>query len=1163
MNASRKMTKVISKKLLCVLSAGLLASAIGSEYVLASPGGLPGPLELQQAVTKVEGVVKDKSGEPLIGVSVVLKGTTIGTVTDVDGKYSLNVRGNNPVLEFSYVGYTSQLLPANKAVINVVMEDNQSQLNTVVIVGYGTQKKENLTGAVTSVNVEETLGSRPIADVGRGLQGVVAGLTVQIPSGEVGSDPKMSIRAAVTSIEGSNSPLILLDNVEIPSIQMVNPDDIESISVLKDASSSSIYGAKAAGGVILITTKKGAKEEAISINYSSNLAWQNPSKKIEMAGIDGLEYTLAAQENRKATMPAGGFWRIDRASFEKAKEWQAKYGSTVKATDPVLYGRDWMTFDGINKYGYRIYDPREIMIREWAPTQTHNLSVNGRTGKTSYNIGLGYLDQSGMMKPTKHDDFKRYNASLSLTSEVSKFLTIRGGALYSDRNKRYPSFGSSVSDPWLYVYRWSRLSPIGVTENGLPLRDPAYETMNTGTANLQNKYYGINFGATLNINSDWDIKIDYNYNNEQEESNSSMPQFNAGQAWYTPVLWNDENGNQVFVDENGQVTTDGGMPAYKFAQQEYYSNTTYSYIERNQVKTDKNVLNVYSTYNLKLGNEGLHAFKFMAGMNRVTNKWSSNLLRKTGLFDYENPQFNFAVGNESITAGTNWDAQLGFFGRINYMFSDKYLLEANLRYDGSSKFPTDLQWRWYPSFSAGWIVSNENFMKPVEPIMSFAKIRASWGSIGDQSVSNTLYKAVLTGYKTNWIDGNGSQAYAFGTPKAIDRNITWQDIETLDIGADFRFIKDKLGVTFDWYQRKTNNVIIPGEALPYTYGAESPKGNYGNFRTRGWELTVDFNHRFSNGLSINAMATLSDASTLIAKGTDHSLAWEDRSLSTTYSTGHRFGDIYGYETDRLYQKSDFVYGSDGKIEQVWIILNGDKKLTNKLVGSNPVYQVYHEDGNQVILFGPGDTKYKDLNGDGYITPGLNTNGDPGDKKVIGNSTPRYQYGFRVGADYKGVDLSVFLQGVGKRSVWGNGNLAIAGYNAKEGAIPQAIAEDFWTEERTDAFYPRAWDMGGSNSGYSMLVQSRYLLNMAYLRIKNITVGYTLPPVLTRKVYLTKARFYVSLENFFTFDNLRGLPIDPEAISGSSMFNETNYNLGRTGMGTPTFKTASVGVQLSF
>lgn len=1114
------------------------------------------------AQSTITGIVKDISGDPLPGVTISVKESPkIGTVTNIDGQYSITIPDQS-VLIFSYIGMKSQEIHVrDKKVINVILKNDNKLLNEVVVVGYGTQKKANLTGAVSSVDVDKTLGSRPIADIGRGLQGTVPGVNIVIPTGEIGSDPLIKIRGQLGSISGDNKPLILLDNVEIPSIQMVNPNDVQSISVLKDAASSSIYGSKAAFGVILITTKSGAQSDKFEVTYSDNFSWQNPAKDIKMGAIDALQYTLDSQINRGGVMPAGGFWRINQESLEKAIEWQKLYGKTIKWNDPVKYGRDW-TFDGIDKYGYRTYDAVKAMIRNWAPDRTHNLSINGKSGKTWYNVGLGYLNQSGMSRTAEHDDFNRYNASINLTSEINKYLTIRASSLYSDRNKRYPGVGTTSADPWLYLYRWSSLFPIGVTENGHPLREPAYEMGASNTDNLENKYYNISIGATLNLTPDWNVVFDYTYDHQMTDQNSSVVQYTAGQTWYSPVLWLDDDGNQVYVNSvTGDITDTGGIAAYTFPVQSYYSNNTINYVQNYNLTSDNNTFNAYSTYKLKMGSEMQHAFKFMIGLNCVTNKWRSYTGKKTNLIDQDNPQFPLASGDQFISGNRNWESQLGFFGRINYAYCDRYLFEANLRRDGSSKFPTNLRWRWFPSFSAGWVFTEEKFMEPLSAVLSFGKIRASWGSIGDQSVSNTLYKSVLSYSQTSWLGGSGTQTISFGTPTLIDKNIGWQRIETLDFGIDMRFLNNQLGLTFDWFQRYTKDMIIPGESLPVTLGTDAPEGNYGNLRTRGWELAIDFNHRFDNGLGINAMFSLSDATTYITKGADWQTPWADRYLSNGYSTGRRYGDIYGYVTDRLFQKSDFIYGSDGQIVKTTVIYKGTAHTTNKQSSAYPVYQVEFEDGNKLI-FAPGDVKFVDLNGDGYISSGSGTNGDPGDRKVIGNSTPRYEYSLRLGCDYKEFDLSVFLQGIGKRKIWGSGQLAIPGYYAKEGAIPETFASDYWTEDRTDAFYPRAWDLGGSNTGFGMQVQSKYLLNMAYLRVKNITLGYTLPKKVLSKAFIQKARVYLSLENFFTFDKLRGLPIDPEAISGYSMFS-SNYNLGRTGTGTPSFKSLSFGLQLTF
>jgi TonB-linked SusC/RagA family outer membrane protein len=1118
----------------------------------------------------------DKAGIP--GATVLVNETKKGIAADIDGKYSIQVE-KGQTLVFSAIGYEEQsIVVGDDNRINVTLSVSATVLNEAVVVGYGVQRKENLTGAVASVNVEKTLASRPIADVGRGLQGAVPGLSVVVASGEIGSDPIMKIRAQVASIEGASKPLLLMDNVEIPSIQLVNPDDIESISVLKDAASSSIYGSKAAFGVVLITTKKGAKKESVSVSYSSNYSWQNRSKDLDMAGIDGMQYALDAyrtrdpEDKRESTFP-GLFWKVSEESIAKAKQWQEKYGGIVKPTDPLVYGRDWYYDQDKNyKYSIRTYDVVDLLVKEWTPTFTQNLSVSGLSGKTSYHLGMGLLNQSGMTKPAKIDDFKRYNASLNISTEINKYLTIRGGFIYSDRNKRYPSIGSYIQgDPWLYAYRWGASFPVVTKDQfGNDLRGPVFEFENTTTSSNRNVYTNINLGATVTINTKWDIKFDYTHVTQDDIEEKSLPTFFAYDTWAQTGLivpWTNSNGDFVYVNDEGTIVTDGGMPAYMFSPVgggttgEYNMNgSTTSYISRKSTNTSSNVFNVYSTFNQKIGED--HEVKIMAGMNSVTQDDQYHYARRDTLTNYDNPQFNFATGKQLVEGASHWEAQLGFFGRVNYTFKDKYLLEANLRYDGSSKFPKELRWQWFPSASAGWIVSKENFMENIKDIFSFAKIRVSYGSIGDQSVSGSLYKPLINVYNSYWM--NGSNPYlAYRTPDAVSGDISWQHLVTLDFGVDLRFWQNRIGLTLDWYRRDTKDMIINGDALPYTFGTTAPKGNYGNLRTNGWEIAFDFNYRFNNGLSINGMATLADAVTRITKGADYLTPWGDRLTSNTWATGARYGDIWGYVTDRLYQAEDFVYDENGNMRKVTIRLKGNSKESYMLAGTNPVYQTYLEDGGGVVIFRPGDVKFMDLNGDGYITPGSETFGDPGDRKVIGNSTPRYQYGFKLGADYKGFDFSIFFQGVGSRQIWGSGQLAIPGYDVDGGAIPQAIAGNYWTPERTDAFYPKPWNNAGENTNYSLRQQSRYLLDMSYLRIKNITFGYTVPAKLLKKILLTNARFYVSLENFFTFDNLRGLPIDPEAQTGYSMFNTASYNLSRTGTGTPTFKSASVGIQLNF
>ena len=1163
MNENHKKRGLTHSRLLTAVAiSSLLLSSGNVMATQANPDNSFSITEQLQTIN-VTGLVVDAAGEPVIGASVVEKGTTNGNITNVDGKFTLTVK-TGAILQISYVGYQTQEIKATK-MMKIVLKEDSELLSEVVVVGYGAQKRENLTGSVASVDVNKTLEGRQIPDVGRGLQGTTPGLSVVIPSGEIGSDPTMKIRGQIGSIDGASTPLILLDNVEIPSIQMVNPDDIESISVLKDAASASIYGAKGAFGVVLITSKKGAKSEKVDVSYSGNFSWQNISKKMEMAGVDGIQYRIDALRRSGGTI-AGAFWYVNETSLERAREWEKTWGGKIGKNDPFVFGRDWYVDASNRKFSMRTFDPYDYMIREWTPSQTHNISVSGKSGKTTYNASLGYLDQNGLMKLAKHDDFRRWNGAVRISTEINKYITFRAGANYSKRNKRYAyATNSTTADPWLYLYRWDSTYPMGYDEHGNELRSPASEIHQANTANIENNYLSFNTGATINLTKDWKIEIDYTYAGEDQIWKKNGTKFTAADTWSAPVKRLDENGQQIYVNNQGNVVpagSEGAIAAYDLLYHQYTTDGANPDHIRREVKNAKrHTLNITTDYNWQINDD--NNLKVLIGMNRTDWESEDNWSQITNLTDIISPSWDKTIGTQTSSGNLYWDGQLGFFGRINYNLMDKYLLEANVRYDGSSKFPSNLQWRTFPSFSAGWRIGEEAFMQWAKPALSSLKLRGSWGMIGDQTVPNTLYVPTISQGNTNtyaWLDADGNKLIMTGTPAAIDANITWQDIYTLDFGVDARFFNGELGVTFDWFQRDTKNMIVTGAGVAPTFGAGAPKGNFGSLRTKGWELSIDYNHRFNNGLSVNAMFTLSDALTEITEYGD------TKSIDSWY-VGKQYGEIWGYRTDRLYQKDDFVYEGD-KLVKTWA-LNGKEvaagtpgaKEVNKLKDPNGIYQDYFQSGT--FRFGPGDVKFQDLNGDGQINDGSRSIDDHGDVEKIGNTTPRFEYGLRLGASYKGFDASIFMQGVGNRKLWGAGFLAIPGFNTGDGAMPQAIAGDYWTEENTNAFYPAACNMGGSNSGYNLQKQDRYLLDMAYFRIKNITIGYTLPSELTKKILINKARIYLACENFFTFDKLNGLPIDPEEISGYSMFNSDNYNSGRTGVGTPTMKNMSVGIQLNF
>ena len=1112
----------------------------------------------QQQSQSVSGVVVDDKGEAIIGASIIEKGTKNGTATDIDGKFSLNAKPG-AVLIISSVGYKTQEVKAGKT-IKVVLKEDSEVLNEIVVVGYGTQKRTNLTGAVSTIDINKTLDSRPIADVGRGLQGSTPGLSIMIPNAEVGSDPKIKIRGQYSSISGSADPLILLDNVEIPSITLINPDDIESISVLKDAASASIYGAKASGGVVLITTKKGARQESINVTYSGNMSFQNVAKGYNMGQLNAMEYAITATENAGEAM-TGAFYKVTREGIEKAREFEKKYGGKLGVNDPTVYGRDWYVNAAGYKVGLRTYNAYDYMIREWAPTQTHNLSINGKSGKTTYNVGLGYLDQSGMNKTAKKDAFERYNASIKLSTQFNKYITFNAGAIYSKRTKYYPYTTNSDLDQWYYLYRWGPQYPMGYDQNNNELRSPAEEFHQANTAKQEKNYTNINLGFHLDLTKNWTVDFDYTHANEEYNWLRPGTRFTAADTWIAPKKRLDANGEQVQVNSDGEVVATGGMNAYDLICSTYTgAGSTPDHIFRQSTNSQRNTINAYTTYDLSLNAD--NKIKFMAGINRVSYVEEYHSAQKNGLSNLDNVQFGNAgsgAGIQTADGGKVWESQLGYFSRINYSLMDRYLLEANIRYDGTSKFPNDLKWKWFPSFSFGWRASEEAFMNWAKPALSTLKFRASWGSIGDQTVPNDLYLSLLGKItQSTWLDENGNRTNMVYAPKPISQNPTWQEFETLDFGVDARFFNNELGMTFDWYQKNTNNLFVPTQGFSSAFGAAAPVGNFGFLRTQGWELSIDYNHRFANGLAINGTVTLSDA---ITKVTDYG---SERKMNNWYS-GKTYGEIWGYRTDKLYQKEDFEYDANGKLILITLDqTNGAKNAglkAYKLKGDKPVYQAYLQSGS--FLFQPGDVKFKDVNGDGQITDGEGTVDNPGDKEVIGNSTPKYEYGIRLGADYKGFDLSLFFQGVGKRDMWGSSSTTLPGFNIADGAIAERFCSNYWTPENTKAFYPRAWNQGNETDLYNMRQQDRYLLDMSYLRLKNVTAGYTLPSNLTQKAWIKRARVYVSLENFITWDHLSGTPVDPEIIPGVGLLSSSNYQNGRAGISTPAFKSFSVGIQLNF
>lgn len=1134
----------------------ILALGLAISPAVAAPSAEQAVPESAQQQRTISGKVVDANGSPVVGAGIRIQGTNTGTVSTNNGTFSLSGVREGAILEFSCVGFKSVSVPASQGMI-VVLEEDTEFLDDVVVVGYGAQRKESLTGAVSSVNVNKALEGRPIADVGRGLQGSAPGLNVRIGSNEVGSDPVFRIRGQVGSYLGGSTPLILLDNVEIPSINLVNPDDIESISILKDAASASIYGAKAAFGVILITSKKGAREaDKVNVTYSGNIAFQNMAKDYQLAGVEGLHYTVEAAERVGTTTPVGAFWLIDRAGYNAAKAWVKKYGSTLDKDAPMTYGRDWYVDGSNRKIGVRTYDPYYYLVRKNAPSQTHNISVSGNKGRTNYNISLGYLGQKGMMKPTDYDGYVRYNANTRVNTQINDWLGVHAGMMFTRSQKSWAfATNSTTADPWYYVFRWGPTYPqVPVDEYGNNVRSAAYELATAHKATITTVYSSVNVGTTITPVRNWNINIDYTYANNNTQELDPGITYMAGNTWAAAINALKNGSTFTVNNEWNDINKLGSEITARVLDVSSYTSS-YDSIYQDSFTSQRQTWNITSTYDWNIAD--IHKFNFMLGFNGVAYDYTGVWGKRMGLLDINNPQFALATGTQTSGGSASWSSTAGFFGRVNYNYKERYLIEANLRYDGSSKFPAHLKWMWFPSVSAGWRVSQEPWWTPVSPYVSSLKLRASWGSIGDQTVASSLYIPTMGAADTYYLH-NGARDYTFSTPGLVASDITWQDIETIDFGVDMT-LAQQVNVTFDWYRRNTNNMIVPMEGVGYNLGATAPNGNYGSLRTDGWELSINYGHMFSNGLNISATANLADAKTTIVK------YGNAKGINGWYN-GKTYGEIWGYRVDRLFQKDDFKYDKNGKLIKLT-----DKYGNYYQYADGKEYATQGRIASGNLISGPGDVKFKDLDKNGVIDYGSNLIDDHGDLDVIGNTTPRYEYSLRLDADYKGFDLSVFFQGIGKRDMWGSSSLTLPGFNTSDGAMAATFANDFWYEtyedgklvdSNYDAFYPRAANTSNGSS-FNMCVNDKYLLNMAYFRVKNITFGYTLPKVVTQKISMERARFYVSLENFFTFDHLRGLPIDPEEIAGYSYLNSSNYNSGRAGLGTPAFKTAAIGVQVTF
>lgn len=1028
-----------------------------------------------------KGVVKDNQGETVIGASVVVKGSTNGTITGLDGDFTLDNVKRGDVIQISYIGYVSQEVVWQGTPLNITLKEDSQTLEEVVVVGFGSQKKANLTGSVSQVKMDDVLGERPVTNVKNALQGSMPGLMVS-GGASPGEAKSFNIRGTV-SINGMN-PLVLIDNVE-GDIDLLNPEDIESVTVLKDAASSAINGARAAAGVILITTKKAKKGEKFNLNYNANFGFQTSINSPKQASLD--EYLRAYQ--------AAGFsetYYAGNGSVSKWREYLAGYKENPAAYptvgDGIYIGEDGAPYYLNDKDVYKAFQETSFM-------QTHNLTANGGTEKLRYRLSAGLTKEDGPLIESK-DTYMRKNISSFISADITDWLTQEADFRYTVADRSEP-MGSGDG---IYCMNHISFYPSG---------------MMPGSVNTS-------VGKDLPlITPENQIRYNNPYLTDTDNTRIYL------RTIMRPIKGLELVGEYTYDRKNWQKSYYAKKWEYTTEQLGSNNSVTSDYLFKSEDHEDYNALNLYGTYNFSIKED--HMFKVMAGFNqeRKQNSWIS--VQTHDMIAPSAPSFTSATGKIIPQNSYSDYAIRGAFYRINYNYKDRYLFEANGRYDGSSKFPKDDRFGFFPSFSVGWNIARESWMEKALDYVSDLKLRASWGQIGNQNIGNYGYYSTMqpVGNSNYWLKDGEFITY-ISTPGLVSNSFTWETVETLDIGFDASMFNSRLQVTFDWYQRTTRDMLIAGIQLPAVVGTSAPMRNAADMRTRGWEIAVNWRDQIGDW-KYNVGFNLYDYKSKITKYSNN----EDKLLSQNYYEGKTLGEIWGYVSDGFYTIDDF----DGP--GTWQLKDGVASLD----GYNPR---------------PGDEKFVNLNDDrgtNEINSGLNTVDSPGDQKVIGNSTPRYNFGVNLGVSYKGFSLSAILQGTAKRDVWiGGMSLFPFGGSAKAyypvfynqtdywepmGSCDGQYTEndrEYWVAKNPDASLYRLYS-NMQNHGSNQRASTKYLQNGAYMRLKNITLAYTFPKALISKVSLSALKVFVSAENLATISSLpKGY--DPERLSWGYPFYRT-------------------------
>jgi len=1072
------------------------------------------PIEAQQTGT-ISGVVTEATaGNPVVGARIGVMGTQLGATTNAEGRFTIAgvPVGSHAVqarmIGFSLLERTVAVASGQLTTLNLQLTRQVVVLGEVIAVGYGTQRRGSVTGAVDQIT-SQSLENRPMANLTQGLQGVLPNVNIRLLDGRPTQSPRINVRGATSIGQGGNA-LVLIDGVEgDPST--LNPSDVESVSVLKDAASAAVYGARGAFGVLLITTKKPPRD-GFSITYETKYGQRTPTVP---AGYVTDGYTYAKMFNESFFNFEGTFPQNVNKTQTFSQQYLTEFEKRSK--DPSL-PRVSIGPDGQYVY-YASEDWYGLLYKDHTPSAEHNVSLSRATDKANFLVSGRYLDQPGLFRYSS-DDLRMLNLRATGSVELYPWLQLNNSLLVS--NRKY-------------------FSPVNIGEGGGIWRNLADEGHPSEPM--------LNEDGTLTWSGAYTVG-DYYYGKNGSDFVRNQLRNTTG---LTATLLDKKlklNGDFTFQNTGDDETRRRVEIPYSRAPGVIeYLGTATNDLRKLSEKGTYLAGNLYGEYQRLFG--GKHTVNVLLGGNYEQSTFDRLDVTRNGLIFPDAENINLALG-QSITTGGGYEkwAILGGFYRLNYDYAERYLLELDGRYDGSSKFPSNQRYAFFPSVSFGWRPSREPFWKVPESLISDLKFRGSFGSMGNGNIASYTFNELFNITKSTRIL-NGVQPQYTGAPAVLPDGLTWETVNTKDAGMDLEMLAGRLQFTGDLFSRRTTDMYTIGSTLPAVFGATSPRGNYADMKTKGWEASLSWQDDFrvaSRPFGYNVRFTLSDNTSDILKYNN-----PDRFLSDYYA-GQKVGEIWGYITEGFFT-------SDAEIAA-----HADQSLYRS-----------HASGKIQV----GDIKLADLNGDGKINPGKGTVDDPGDRVVIGNITPRYRYGMNIGANYRNVFVSTFFQGVGKQDWYPSpeSNAFWGQYNRPYGFVPNWHLKPgmIWTPENPNSFLPRyASRLSNNAAGILRQPQSKYVMDASYLRLKNLQVGYNLPARLASRMGAKSTRIYVTGENLWTWsplykyaDNIdvenatapsdRQFVGNPNGVNASGAFSDNSGD----GYNYPMLRSYNIGATVTF